>query len=232
MQLFYHPELKPGILSLPTEEAYHAAKVLRLRPGNSLHLTDGIGRLAEARILTCDTRETKVEIVTLSEAKSPGREIHIAIAPTKSPDRFEFFVEKAVELGVTCIIPLETSKSERIHLKTERLNKIIVSAAKQSHQLYFPVLQPITKFADFVASAPKGLLGIAHCHTPIDLSISRFALQPGTITMAIGPEGDFTAAEVSLAIQAGFAEINLGTFRLRTETAGIVAVAAASLLAN
>lgn len=224
MQLFYHPGLCEGINILTAEESYHAAKVLRMRPGDTLYLTDGQGRLAQGRVLECSTRKTCIEVSQLPQPEPrPQLQVHIAIAPVKSPDRFEFFVEKAVELGVSTIIPLVTAKSERHNIKTERLERIIIAAMKQSLGVYLPILRPVTAFKDFVSAIPAGTKAIAHCHYPVSRLIHQLAPFNGDVTIAIGPEGDFSPEEVEMALRNGFVEISLGTNRLRTETAGIVA---------
>lgn len=233
MQLFYHPLLCEGVNVLTAEESHHAAKVLRLRPGDTLNITDGQGRLAQGRVLECGSRETRFEVSLIPPPEPrPKPLIHIAIAPVKSPDRFEFFVEKAVELGVSSIIPLATTKSERLYIKAERLERIIIAAMKQSLRLYLPILHPVTSFKDFLNSVPAGTRAIAHCHYPVSRLIHHLAPFSDSVTIAIGPEGDFSREEVEMALQVGFEEISLGTNRLRTETAGIVAAMVPSLMTN
>jgi 16S rRNA (uracil1498-N3)-methyltransferase len=231
MQLFYAPDIVPPRHTLTEEESRHCIKVLRMHSGDVVHLTDGRGNLYRASIVTADPRRCEVEIMETSfEYGRRPYSLTMAVAPTKNIDRFEWFLEKATEIGIDRIIPLETQNSERRTLKPERAEKVIVSAAKQSLKAYFPILEPLTDVRQIIARPFEGVKLIAHCRedavrTPIAEALASAA----NVLILIGPEGDFTAEEVALARAHGFIEISLGASRLRTETAAVVATTAVYL---
>jgi 16S rRNA (uracil1498-N3)-methyltransferase len=231
MQLFYAPDIVPPCHTLPEEESRHCVGVLRMSAGDTLHLTDGRGNLYEAQIVKSDPRRCEVEVTetTHEYGRRPYR-LTMAVAPTKNIDRFEWFLEKATEIGVDRIVPLLSQNSERRVLKPERAEKVIVSAAKQSLKAYFPVLEPLTKAKELITCPFEGVKLIAHCREDAVRVPIMEALPPARDALIlIGPEGDFTAEEVVLARAHGFTEISLGESRLRTETAALVATTAAYL---
>ena len=232
MQLFYAPDITPPEYTLGEDESKHCIRVLRLCEGDRLHITDGRGTMYECEIVAADAKRCRVKVVnsTAEFERMPYRLV-MAVAPTKNIDRFEWFLEKATEIGVSEIIPLECAHSERRTIKTERENKVITSAVKQSLKAYHPVLHELTAFGSALAMPFDGRKFIAHCDTPIAEKIYLpSALTPGESAMIfIGTEGDFSPEEMSAAVAAGCTEITLGQQRLRTETAAVVAVTMAAV---
>ncbi len=232
MHLFYLPPPIGDRCTLSPDDSHHAVGVLRLGAGDRVRLTDGAGTWAEGVIQTPSPRACEVQVVERTEGhgRRPYR-LHVGIAPTKNSERYEWFLEKAAELGIDRITPLLCDRSERRTVKHDRSAKILLSAMKQSQGAYLPALDELTPFARFVAELPAaGVRLIAHCE-PDDTKIPlAAALPPGqSYTLLIGPEGDFSPAEIELARAAGFQSITLGSSRLRTETAALLAVAAATL---
>lgn len=226
MHLFYAPDLELGSVAvLPPEESHHAIRVLRLRSGSGLTVVDGKGGWFSARILDPNPRACQVELLECQPGTGqPGYTLHLAIAPTKQIDRIEWLVEKATEIGITEITPLLCHHSERREVKTERLLKVAVSAMKQSLKAWHPAINPMVRFDRFL-DASRGDSGfIAHCQAGEKKWLDRPLFGKDPIVILIGPEGDFSEAEIQLARESGFREITLGNSRLRTETAGIVAV--------
>lgn len=228
MQLFYAPDLEPPLHTLGEEESRHCIRVLRLGRGAALHLTDGRGNLYRAEITDADPRHCTVRIVeTYPEFEKMPYELTMAVAPTKNPDRYEWFLEKATEVGVTRIIPLETAHSERRSFKPQRGEKVITAAMKQSLKAYRPELAELTPFREAVSAPFAGRSLIAHCeapHTENGKALLAATLRPGeAVRIFIGPEGDFSPEEIDFALSHGFEEITLGPQRLRTETAAVVA---------
>ena len=227
MHLFYAPDVTPGTYTFPEEESKHAIRVLRLKNGDAVQLVDGRGGLYDAVITDDHPKHCSVSIT----ATHPGTgrrswKLHIAIAPTKSNDRTEWFVEKATETGIDELSLIDCANSERSVAKTERLQKVAVSAMKQSMKAYLPVFHEMLDFRKFIAASTAftGEKFIAYC-------VNRKAL-PHLKTLytarqdaliLIGPEGDFTEEEVKLALENGFRGISLGSSRLRTETAALYA---------
>ncbi len=224
MQLFYIPGISGNIVTLDQTESKHAIKVLRLSKGDQVQIIDGKGGFYNAEILEDDHRGCKLSV--LSSTKRTGEKkfkLHIAIAPTKNTDRFEWFLEKATEIGISEITPLVCDHSERKTIKPERLEKILVSAMKQSLKAYLPKLNKITPLKDFVHRATAGRKFIAHCHEGEKKHLKDTVPANTDVLVLIGPEGDFSAGEVDMAKKLGFMEISLGSSRLRTETAGVAA---------
>ena len=224
MHLFYTPDIATT-LELPQEEAAHAIRVLRLAEGDEVMLTDGKGSFHRAQIDMISGKRCYVRIVetTTPELLWQGH-LHLAMAPTKNMDRIEWFAEKATEIGFDELTFLDCRFSERRVVKTERVEKILVSAMKQSLKPTLPVLHGMTPFNKFVAQPFTGQKFIAHCYEG-DKEPLMQALTPGEDALVlIGPEGDFSPEEVKLAIEHGFRPITLGRSRLRTETAALVAV--------
>ena len=202
-------------------------RVLRLAAGDRLMLTDGHGRMYTAEVCEPDARRCCVRIVeTVEEYGRRGYRLTMAVAPTKNADRYEWFLEKATEVGCDMFVPLECARSERRTFRPERGLRVITGAVKQSLKAYHPVLEPLTAIRDIVARPFDGVRLIAHCGTAVAdrKYISQCVTAGDNVLILIGPEGDFTPEEVLLAVAAGFTEISLGTERLRTETAAIDAV--------
>ena len=232
MHLFYCPELSPANdqLLLPPDESYHAANVLRLRVGDAIGVTDGIGHLYNAALVEVHAKKCSYRIIDEVPQKIRTRELHIAIAPTKNIDRFEWFLEKSTEIGIETVTPLLCRYSERKEVKPDRLSKVIVAAAKQSMHCRFPVLQPMITFKEFIANAPDNAIKlIAHCEDSVKMPIQRMLDHAENVVVLIGPEGDFSPEEIQLAIDKGFKPVSLGESRLRTETAALYATMAFNL---
>lgn len=226
MQLFYIPDINGNIISLTEDEARHATQVLRKRLGDTLQITDGKGSFYTANIIDIGKKNCTLSIVGESTElqKSLESAVHIAIAPTKNIDRLEWFLEKSTEIGIGAITPIFCKRSERTQVKMERLRGIVISAMKQSLKSHLPILNESIDFQKFIKQdfnvAQKFIAYCNDTETP-PLSI---AYQKGkSCVILIGPEGDFTPEEVALAKSLGFKGISLGSSRLRTETAGIVA---------
>ena len=227
MQLFYSQDLCPtdAQLSFSKEESRHIAKVLRKQIGDILHLTNGKGDLFTATLLSNDPKCCLVAIANVEQKKPLPYGLHLAISPTKLNDRFEWFLEKATEIGITQITPILCQHSERKIIKPLRYQKIILSAAKQSLKYHFPELHPMCSFKDFLEKqedAPHQKL-IAHCQGIEKKSLKSQIKPKGNHIILVGPEGDFSASEITLATSMGYTGVSLGKNRLRTETAAIVA---------
>lgn len=231
MNLFYTPDLQVETYILNEEESRHCIRVLRLVPNDVIYLTDGKGNLYQASIADNNLKACQVKILqTFREYEKRDFYLHIAIAPTKNIDRFEWFLEKATEIGIDEITPLLCNHSERTVIKNERLEKVIVSAMKQSLKAYKPKLNNLTKFNDLVNQPFDGIKYIAHCEEGSKLPLKSDYSKKQNVLILIGPEGDFSPAEIETARKCGFKEITLGKSRLRTETAGIVACHSIHLL--
>ena len=224
MNLFYTPDIASSYYSLNEEESRHCQKVLRLHEGDVIHLTNGKGTLYEAQIVDARSRQVGVEVISRQEnyAKRNYR-LHVAVAPTKNIDRFEWFLEKATEIGVDEITPLICEHSERRQLRIDRLEKIITSAVKQSLKAYHPVLHPLADYKKFIAAKNEGQLFIAHLEENDPVLLQNVYIKGSGTTILIGPEGDFSDAEILTALKASYQCVSLGNSRLRTETAAIVA---------
>lgn len=224
MQIFYAPDISGSTYTLNEEESKHCIRVLRLNPGDEITLVDGKGNLFKTHIIDPHVKRCQVLVVeAFPEFEKRNFYLHIAIAPTKNIERFEWFLEKATEIGIDEITPLLCDHSERKVVNNERLEKIIVAAMKQSIKAYLPKLNQMIPFKQFLQTNSNGDLYIAHCYKK-ELNHLKNEIQPKQkSTILIGPEGDFSPDEVSKAIQNNFKEISLGSSRLRTETAGIVA---------
>lgn len=223
MYLFYTPDITAGLYSLNEEESRHCQKVLRLREGDIVHLTDGQGTLFEARISDAHSRQVTVEVISRQDGY--GRRnyrLHIAVAPTKNIDRFEWFLEKATEIGVDEITPLICDHSERRQLRTDRLEKLITAAVKQSLKAYHPKLNEPEPLGKFLAKPYKGNKYMAYITSGTPLLKQLYQKGADAVIM-IGPEGDFSPAEAEAAINSGYQVISLGDSRLRTETAAVAA---------
>jgi 16S rRNA (uracil1498-N3)-methyltransferase len=230
MQLFYTPNITGDTLVLEEQESKHAIRVLRLEQGDTVILIDGEGGWYEAVIQDDHPKRCLLSISSYTENYKPlPYKLHIAISPTKNMDRFEWFLEKATEIGISKITPLMCHRTERKQVKMDRLDRILVSAMKQSLKAFKPVLSDPVPMDEFLKQDQDGTLGIAHCY-PLD-RLSLPDLEPsGQYTILVGPEGDFTEEEVNAAIKAGYRPLHLGESRLRTETAGVHISSAVAVL--
>lgn len=223
MHLFYTPDIAQSN-ELPEEEAAHALRVLRLGVGDELTLTDGKGMFYQASIAAATNKRCQIVLQNATAWKKPWNgHIHIAMAPTKNLDRIEWFAEKATEIGIDELTFLNCRYSERRVVKTERIDKILVSAMKQSLKAVKPLLNGMTDFQKFVQMPFVGDKYIAHCNEGEKLLLKDIEGFSNKTLVLIGPEGDFSIEEVALACENGFKPISLGESRLRTETAALVA---------
>jgi len=221
--------LNQSRITLPSDESKHAAKVLRMMPEDQLEIVNGKGVIFTGKIIDNTPKAVVVERINFQQEPKEEHHIHIAIAPTKNNDRFEWFLEKATELGIHEITPILCKNAERKKIKIERYQKILVSAMKQSKRLFIPKLNELTPVEEFIMQNPKGL--IAHCYAEEErnTSIQKQLIQnsnqwiSNNTPILIGPEGDFTLNEVKKAIENGYEAVTLGNTRLRTETAGVYA---------
>ncbi len=248
--MFYQPDIES--LVLPEEESAHCVQVLRAQAGDHIMLTDGKGTIYEAEIINPHRKHCSFRIIR-QDRPAPLHEghVHMAIAPTKNMDRLEWMIEKCVEMGVDEITPVLCRHSERKNINHERLQKILVSAGKQSLKATFPTLHPLTPFSAFVAKRTEQDKFIAHCldlgingqeeHTTTDVqhnyaaseakqALKNRLVRGHSVVILIGPEGDFSQDEIQSALQNGWLPVSLGKARLRTETAGLVACHTALLI--
>lgn len=225
MQLFYNPALTETSenFTFDREESKHIVKVLRKQEGDILHVTNGLGFIFTVEIVIGMDTKCQVKIISAEKQKPLDYKLHLAVAPTKMNDRYEWFLEKATEIGVTSITPIICDRSEKKHIKSDRFEKIIQSAAKQSLQSYCPILNEAISLKEFIKNNCKsGTLLIAHCEETDKKSLKSVLKKGDEITLLIGPEGDFSDNEIKLAIENGYIPVTLGDTRLRTETAAIV----------
>jgi 16S rRNA (uracil1498-N3)-methyltransferase len=225
MQLFYNPTISETTesFSFDKEESKHIIKVLRKKDTDILFVTNGLGLLFKTEITLASDSKCTVKIISVEKTETPKFKLHLAVAPTKMNDRFEWFLEKATEIGINEITPIICERSERKVINSERFEKIILSAMKQCNQMYLPKLNPAISLKEFVKTENKGVLLIAHCEETNKNSLKSI-LKPSTdYTLLIGPEGDFTTKEITFAIDNNYIPVTLGETRLRTETAAIVA---------
>ena len=225
MQLFYTPELTPETknYTFSKEESKHIVRVLRKKEDDVLHITNGKGYIFSAKITVADQKNCMVEVTSYEFQKQKSYRLHLAVAPTKMNDRYEWFLEKATEIGIDTITPLMCDHSERKVIKAERFEKIIQSATKQSLSAYFPKLRPAISFSNFISTHENEQLFIAHCEENKKQSLKEVLETKKDVTILIGPEGDFSTKEIALALQNNYVPVTLGDARLRTETAAIVA---------
>ncbi|WP_456460902.1 16S rRNA (uracil(1498)-N(3))-methyltransferase [Lutibacter sp.] len=227
MQLFYNSEITANTQQFTFDkiESRHIVRVLRKKESDKIFITNGFGHLFTSEIIIANDKKCLVKIINVEYKKKYWNYyLHIAIAPTKLNDRFEWFLEKATEIGIDEITPIICEHSERKVVKPGRMKKIIHSAAKQSLKFHFPKLNNPITFNQFIKSGIDGQLFIAHCEET-DKKLLKSVLKPSTkITVLIGPEGDFSIKEIKQSLEHKFIPVSLGKSRLRTETAGIVAV--------
>ncbi|WP_298513280.1 16S rRNA (uracil(1498)-N(3))-methyltransferase [uncultured Kordia sp.] len=225
MQLFYSPDITPETshYTFSKEESKHIVRVLRKREDDILHITNGKGYIFSAKIMLADQKNCIVEVTSFEFQKAKNYKLHLAVAPTKMNDRYEWFLEKATEIGIDTITPIICDRSERKVIKAERFEKIIQSATKQSLTAYFPKLKPAISFSNFISTHKNEQLFIAHCEEDQKQSLKTALELQKDVTILIGPEGDFSEKEIALALQNNYVPVTLGETRLRTETAAIVA---------
>ncbi len=230
MYLFYTPHIAVSHC-LSEEESAHCVRVLRYTLGDEILLTDGQGTTYTARITNPHPKHCEFEILS-SEKQAPNHafRLHIAIAPTKNVERLEWMVEKCTEIGVDEITPILCRFSERKQLRTDRLEKIILSAAKQSLTPYLPKLNELTPYDELIRRATEQDRFIAHCYKNEKRELKDLIRKGNSVLVLIGPEGDFSEQEVQDALSLGFLPVSLGNSRLRTETAGVVACHTAVLM--
>ena len=223
MKLFFG-EIFPDV-KINDEEQTHIAKVLRMREGEEIYVTDGKGNLAKGNLIF-EGKRVLIETTEIKEIlPNFSSQLHIAIAPTKNIDRIEFFIEKATEMAISEITLIQTEKTERKNLNIEKLRKQSVSASKQSLRFHFPIVNDLTKFSDFVKSLDPETTFVAHCNENLErIDLKEIELQKN-MTFLIGPEGDFSDKEIQLLAERGIKAVSLGSQRLRTETAGVFVAA-------
>ena len=231
MQLFY-TESKENCFTLNRDESKHAIKVLRKKEKDILNFTNGEGSLLITEILIADIKKTKVQVIKKeNKLKKHKYYLHIAIAPTKKIDRFEWFLEKACEIGIDEITPIICSNSERKIIKKERCERILLSAMKQSLKFHKPKLNQAICITEFLRKKDDSAKYIAHCKEGKKIKLKNQKIDSKNLIL-IGPEGDFSKGEIKLAMKNKFKAISLSNSRLRTETAGIVAVNTINYISN
>ncbi|KQB41968.1 Ribosomal RNA small subunit methyltransferase E [Flavobacterium daejeonense] len=226
MQLFYNPNIDELTESFifDKEESKHIIKVLRKKDGDILYVTNGAGYLFECEITLASDNKCTVKINSLEKKEASKFHLHLAVAPTKMNDRFEWFLEKATEIGIQEITPIICDRSERKVINKERFDKIVLSALKQCNELYLPKLNEAVTFKEFISKQQnKGLQLIAHCEETDKKTLKSVLKTNEDVTLLIGPEGDFSTKEIALALENNYIPVSLGNTRLRTETAAVVA---------
>lgn len=232
MNLFLAEQISDNKGFLGLEESHHASRVLRIQPGAEVYVTLGLGNIYTAIVTSVHKKQVDFDIVALYLEETDDRRLTIAIAPTKSNDRFESFLEKATEIGVSRILPIICKNSERKVYKIERGRKLIQAAAKQSLSCWWPILEEPLPFKDLIEQISKGEIPgyIAHCEEGERTSILPQLAKMDEAIILVGPEGDFTPMEIELAISKGIIPVSLGPKRLRTETAGMAIALAFAVL--
>ena len=233
MQLFYHPDIseEDEQVVFPRDESKHISKVLRKKEGDLLYITNGRGFQFTTEILNADHNRCIAKIEQCEQQQPAPYKLHLVVAPTKMNDRFEWFLEKATEIGIQEITPLICDHSERKAIKPGRYERVLQSAMKQSLHTFLPVLNPIAHFSEFIQQEKKGQQFIAHCEAGENKVPLKHQIQKhGEITILIGPEGDFSEEEIKMALENNWQPVSLGNNRLRTETAAIVACHTVALL--
>ena len=232
MQLFYHPEISEtdNQVLFTKEESRHIVKVLRKNEGDRLNVTNGKGLLFTIEIIISSSQQCVAKIISVEEQDKPAYYIHLAVAPTKMNDRYEWFLEKATEIGVHEITPVICSNSERKVVKNDRFERVLQSAMKQSLHFRIPQLNEAISFSELVSTPFIGKKYIAHCEEDKARRSLKKELKPNeTSIVLIGPEGDFSPDEIEFALSHGWIPVTLGKSRLRTETAAVVACHTAAL---
>ncbi len=225
MQLFYFKDINPTStsFSFDKEESKHIIKVLRKKESDILFVTNGLGFLFKTEIALASDSKCTCNIISFEEQKPSNYHFHLVVAPTKMNERYEWFIEKATEIGIHEITPIICDHSERRIIKRDRFDKILLSAMKQSNQYYLPQFNDPIAFKDFVKKEITGQKYIAHCEELEKKSFKNTLIPNQNVTLLIGPEGDFSVKEIQSALQNKYIPVTLGDTRLRTETAAIVA---------
>jgi 16S rRNA (uracil1498-N3)-methyltransferase len=222
MHIFFEPSIsgEESQFTLNADESAHACRVLRMKEGNELIVLNGKGTVLSGKIVAANPKGCLIQTIQIEQKDLPKYQVHIAIAPTKNSDRMEWLFEKATEIGITEITLLSCRNSERKSIREDRLEKILISAMKQSQRSFLPKLNPMIGLKEFLQKHPNGLM--AHCEDTEKNTIEN-AWKPSQCPILIGPEGDFSPDEIDMARAHGYTPITLGENRLRTETAGLVA---------
>lgn len=226
MQLFYLPSLSGSTKEFffDKEESRHIAKVLRKKEGEIIHLTNGKGYFFDAELVEANPKKCLAKLLRTIKAEPLPYHLHLAAAPTKLNDRFEWFLEKATEIGISEITPIICDHSERKTVKLERYEKIVQSAMKQSLKAFLPKLNEPISYKDFInKESTENIKCIAHCQDSVRSSFKSAIKSGASILLLIGPEGDFSSIEIEKAVKKGYLPVSLGSSRLRTETAAVVA---------
>lgn len=225
MQLFYNPNINNTETSFvfDKEESKHIIKVLRKKESDILYVTNGLGYLFKTEIALVSDSKCTVNILSFEKQDEPKFNLHLVVAPTKMNERYEWFLEKATEIGVQEITPVICEHSERKIIKTDRFQKIIESAMKQSLHYYLPKFNEPILYKDFLKKEINGQKFIAHCEETEKKSLKNELKINTNCTILIGPEGDFSVKEIQLALDNNYIPVSLGNTRLRTETAAVVA---------
>jgi len=228
MQIFYAPDMDGDSCIMDETESRHCVRVLRMTKGDRVNLVDGNGMFCEGVISDPDPKGCRIKITNRkTDFEKKDYRLHLAVSPLKNPNRFEWFIEKSVEIGVDELTPLVCRNTEKTGIKKDRINNIIMSAMKQSIKAYRPVLNDPADFNEFSSREFMAVKMIAHCSQSTDRKgIKDVCIKGSDAVIMIGPEGDFSEEEIIKAIENGFVPVHLGTSRLRTETAGVAACSA------
>lgn len=233
MQYFYSNNIIKDLVILNEEESKHCIKVLRHKVNDKIYLIDGIGGLFLCKILDDNFNQCKLQIIKKEEVHERNFKLHIAISPIKNVDRFEWFVEKATEIGIDEITPIVCNKTEKLKIKKDRIQRILLSATKQSLNAKIPLFNEMVNFKDFISLQKNNQnieKFIAYCGVDITQNLKSVYSQKSNTVIIIGPEGDFTENEVKYSLENGFKPVSLGVNRLRTETAGVMACSTINIL--
>lgn len=232
MNYFYHPRLDNSVtlFSFSPEESRHIVKVLRKKEGDTLKITNGQGYLFTAEITAADAKRCAAKVLDARKSIPPRSELHLAVAPTKRLERFQWFLEKATEIGVSQVTPILCQRSERRKFSADRLQRVIQEAMKQSLRTFLPKLNDPVPYEEFLLRQHEALRFIAHCEKDEKMDLKRRVAADQDVVILIGPEGDFTRGEIDAAYERGFLPVALGESRLRTETAALVACVTVNLI--
>jgi 16S rRNA (uracil1498-N3)-methyltransferase len=223
MQLFYSNAIEGNLITLSEQESSHCTRVLRMKADDEIRVTDGKGHIYTGNIELAHDKKTSIQVISSDTVDPLPYQLHLYVALTKHSDRLEWMLEKAVELGIASFTPLITHRTERKHIRVDRLESTVLSAMKQSLNAWLPTVNEPVKFSEIISSALSGVKLIAHCNEAPRKVLTEIDL-PVVTHIFIGPEGDFTMEEVDLAVKEGAQGISLGNSRLRTETAGLAVV--------
>jgi 16S rRNA (uracil1498-N3)-methyltransferase len=230
VNLFYQPLINEGEHYLDADESRHCSKVLRKKVGDHITVTDGCGVFYKVQLEKVDSKQCSFSIIDTTQESERNFSIHIAVALTKKIDRIEWFVEKSTELGINEISFIQCEHSERVHTKTERIERVAISAMKQSLKASLPKINPLKRFKDFILSQVAGDKFIAYVDNSNPHHLKDLVKPALSYCVLIGPEGDFSPEELQFAIDHGYLKVSLGKSRLRTETAALAACHTLNLL--